>query len=286
MFKNLNTGAIGIRDYNLEQTLALARQTGFDGIDFDIKEAAALTSEHGIDYVRGLFDQYDMRPGGWGLPVNWRDDRWLEGVDQLAALAEVAQKLGATRTQTWCPPTSTERDFAANFEWHVERFERIAQTLQPYGIRFGIEFIGPKSLRPANQYDFIYTMDGMLELIAALDSDNVGLLLDAWHLYTSGGSLEDMDTLTNADVVTVHVNDAPEGLTMDTYNDHDRRLPMETGVINLVGFMLKLDAINYDGPVTAEPFSQRVNSIEDPLEAAQLTSEHMDKMWQAAGLSR
>lgn len=284
MFKNLSTGAIGIRNISLEQTLQLAQQTGFAGIDFDIREAAQLAGERGIDYVRGLFDQYGIQPGGWGLPVAWNQDHWLEGVVQLPALAEVAQQIGATRTQTWCPPTSTERDFAANFEWHVERFMRIAKTLHPYGIRFGIEFIGPKTMRPPNQYDFIYTMDGMLELIAALDSDNAGLLLDAWHLYTSGGSLDDMDELTNADVVTVHVNDAPEGLTMDTYIDQDRRLPMETGVIDLPGFLQKLAAINYDGPVTAEPFSQRVNSIEDPLEAVQLTAEYMDKMWEAAGV--
>src|SRR5690606_17952599 len=127
MFKNLSTGAIGIRNISLEQTLQLAQQTGFAGIDFDIREAAQLAGERGVDYVRGLFAQYGIQPGGWGLPVAWNQDHWLEGVVQLPALAEVAQQIGATRTQTWCPPTSTERDFAANFEWHVERFMRIAK---------------------------------------------------------------------------------------------------------------------------------------------------------------
>jgi sugar phosphate isomerase/epimerase len=125
----------------------------------------------------------------------------------------------------------------------------------------------------------------MLELIKALGTNNAGLLLDAWHLYTSGGSLDDLDRITNADVVVVHVNDAPEGLTMATYNDHDRRLPMETEVMDLPGFMRKLAAMNYDGPVTPEPFSKRLNAMSDPLEQAAETARYMDRMWSASGLS-
>ena len=73
----------------------------------------------------------------------------------------------------------------------------------------------------------------MLELAAACGTGNVGLLLDAWHLYTSGGAVADMDKISNADIVNVHVNDAPTGLSMAEYNDHDRRLPTETGVLPL-----------------------------------------------------
>ena len=77
MFKNLSPGAIGIRNFGLEQSLDLARKTGFAGVDFDIREAADLAQVHGVDYVRGLFEEREMRPGVWGLPVAWRDDaRW------------------------------------------------------------------------------------------------------------------------------------------------------------------------------------------------------------------
>lgn len=284
MFKNLSPGAIGIRNITLAQSIKLAQQTGFAGIDFNIREAAELAGKHGVGYVRDLFQQSGIRPGAWGLPVAWRDENWQDDLKGLPELAALARELDALRTQTWCPPSST-LPFEENFNWHVDRFGPIAEAVKPYGIRFGIEFIGPQSLRPADKEPFIYTMEGMLELINAIGTGNVGLLLDAWHLYTSGGSIDDLDHITNADVVSVHVNDAPEGLTMATYNDHDRRLPMETGIIDLVGFMRKLVGMGYDGPVTPEPFSQRVNSISDPLEAAQLTASYMDKMWSASGLA-
>ena len=285
MYKTLSPGAIGIRNLSLEDSLALARQTGFAGLDFSIQEAARLAKDKGIDHVKGLFAEYGIQPGAWGPPVNWQGESWREDVERLPEFADVAAELGALRASTWCPPSSTEREFDANFSWHVERLGAIAEALKPYDIRFGIEFIGPQSLRPAEKHEFIYTMEGMMELARAIGTGNVGLLLDAWHLYTSGGAVDDLDAISQQDIVNVHVNDAPVGLSFAEYNDHDRRLPMETGVLPLVDFMAKLVELGYDGPVTPEPFSKRVNAIEDPLEAAQLTAGYMTRLWEAAGLA-
>ena len=284
MFKNLNAGAIGIKDLSLAETIKLAKATGYSGIDFDIQEATTLANENGIDSVKALFADAGIKAGAWGPPVDWRGDGWADDLKALPEYAEVAKELGATRCATWCPPSSADVPFDDNFKFHVERYGGIAETLKPYGIRFGIEFIGPQHMRPDDQHTFIYTMEGMLELCEAIGTGNVGLLLDAYHLYTSGGKIDDLDKVTNANIVNVHINDAVEGLTMAEHQDLDRRLPMETGVIPLEGFMKKLIAIGYDGPVTVEPFSKRVNSIDDSTEAATLVMTYIDKVWDAAGL--
>jgi sugar phosphate isomerase/epimerase len=285
MFKNLSAGAIGIRGLSLAEQIDLAAKTGFGGIDFSIREAADLVDERGIEYVRAMFDEAGVRPGQWGLPVAWRDDdQWQEDLQALPRLAAVGRELGCTRTATWCPPGSNDRDYEENLAWHVARYRPIAQVLADHDCRFGIEFIGPQTIRARTQYTFVYTLEGMMELAHKIGTGNVGLLLDAWHLYTSGGSIDDLDQIAAQDVVTVHVNDAPAGLAMDEYVDNDRRLPMETGVIDLPGFMRKLAAMAYDGPITPEPFSARVNAIEDPLEAAQLVASYMDELWAASGL--
>ena len=285
MFKNLSPGAIGIRNTTLADAIRLAKRTGFAGIDFGIREAAALADEHGIDYVRELFVRDDVIPGQWGLPVAWNnEDQWEADLVQLPRLAAVGRELGCTRTSTWIPSGSNDRPFSENWRWHVERFRPIAQALADHGCRLGLEFLGPKTIRDRFRYEFVYTLDGMMQLAHDIGTGNVGLLLDAWHLYTSGGTIDDLDRITAQDVVTVHVNDAPEGIALDQQVDNVRRLPMETGVIDLPGLMRKLAAMQYDGPVTPEPFSERVNSIEDPIEAASLVASHMDRMWKAAGL--
>jgi sugar phosphate isomerase/epimerase len=79
----------------------------------------------------------------------------------------------------------------------------------------------------------------------------------------------------------VHVNDAPAGIPLDEQLDNVRALPMETGVMDLPGFMGKLRAMDYDGPVTAEPFSKRVNELaaSDPRAAVAETARSMDALF-------
>jgi sugar phosphate isomerase/epimerase len=84
--------------------------------------------------------------------------------------------------------------------------------------------------------------------------------------------------------VVVHVNDAPAGIARDDQIDTVRTLPMETGIIDLVGFMRALQEVGYDGPVMPEPFSRRINDLAatDPETAAREAARSMDTLWRAA----
>ena len=120
-----------------------------------------------------------------------------------------------------------------------------------------------------------------LELAQTIGTGNVGLLLDSWHLHTSGDDVSVLTGLSPNDVVNVHISDAPAGFSMDEYIDCERCLPLETGIIDLQAFMRKLDEIGYDGPITAEPFNARLNALaaEAPDAALRETAEVMDRAW-------
>jgi sugar phosphate isomerase/epimerase len=220
------------------------------------------------------------------LPVNWRgkDNEYYESLSRLPELAKLAADLGCYRCNTFLPGWSDERTFKENWDFHVKRFRPIAEILKDYGHSLGLEFIGPRTSRAPHKYGFIYTMDGMLALSAAIGTGNVGLLLDTWHWYTCRATLDDLKQLSKDDVVYVHINDAPTGIDADNQIDSVRCLPAETGVIPLGEFMRILDAIGYDGPVTAEPFSQKVRQMA-PADAARATSESLDKVWKQVGLA-
>ncbi|MBI2942176.1 MAG: sugar phosphate isomerase/epimerase [Chloroflexi bacterium] len=284
MFPSLSAGAIGVRA-PLAEVIELARTNGFAGVDFSIVEVAELAARDGVAAVRRLFADAGVRPGAWGLPVDWRGDetRWREGLRALPDQAALAVELGARRCATWVLSTSDERPFEENFRWHAERFRPIAETLGRHGVRLGLEFIGPKTMRTSKRYPFIYTLDGMRELNRAIGTGNMGILLDAWHWYTSGGTLADLATLTSPEVVLVHINDAPAGIPVDEQIDRVRCLPMETGVIDLPGFLRALQAIGYDGPVVVEPFSERIRSL-PPAEAVREAAASVRRAWDAAGL--
>ena len=116
-----------------------------------------------------------------------------------------------------------------------------------------------------------------------LPAGPVGLLVDIFHLYTSHADVAAVRDLPVKEVVNVHVNDAIAGRTPDQQIDNERALPGETGVCDIAGFMQALAAIGYDGPVTVEPFSQRVREM-SPDDAVRATANSLRRAWAFAKL--
>jgi sugar phosphate isomerase/epimerase len=282
MFRNLGVGELGHRA-TLQESLDLAKQYGFSGVTFSIAEAHALAEANSPAYVADLFAQAGVRPGAWGFPVQFRQDKaqWREGLDMLPAYAALAQALGCYRTFTWLSPADDERSFAENFRFHVDRLHPAAQILSDYGCRFGLEFVGPRTSRQGKRYAFIHTLEGARALAAALGTSNVGLLLDIWHLHTSHGRNDDILEVPGEEIVYVHVNDAPAGVKTDELIDNVRTLPGETGVLDMAGFLDALAQVGYDGPVSAEPFSERVRDM-GVEEAVAETAAAFDRVWPAS----
>lgn len=284
MFKSLIAGAIGVKG-TLPELIVYAKESGFQGVDVGIGEVAALVAEKGADHVKRMFSDAGLKIGAWGLPMNWAgpEEEYRDGLKKLPALAAVGASVGAVRVARWIPPASDDKKFRENFRWHVQRLRPIAEILKDHGCCFGLEFIGPRTSRVDKPYGFVYTIGGMLGLCEAIGTGNMGLLLDAWHWYTGLGTISDLKALIAEDVVTVHVNDAPAGIDVAAQIDNRRALPSETGVIDLVGFLKVLKEMGYAGPVSPEPFSQRVREL-PPKQAVQETHDGLDKAWKAAGL--
>ena len=285
MFKNLLPWAIGIRGTLLEM-LELAKTTGYGGLDPNLGEARQLADEHSVEYVRGLFEEADIRIGGWNLPVNWRgsDAEYYEHLAKLPESARFAADLGCHRSIAVVMGGDNNRPFRENWDFHVKRLRPAAEILKDYGHSLALEFIGPQKSRAPLKYGFLYTMDGLLALCAAIGTGNVGLLFDVWHCYTAHATLDDMKKLSKEDVVYVHINDAPAGIEIDDQTDTVRALPGETGVIPLPEILRILKDIGYAGPITPEPFSKKLDGMA-PEKAAQTVSDMLDKLWREAGLA-
>jgi len=285
MFKSLSPAAIGVRA-ELAVTAGLAAANGFDALHINIREAAAL----GATQTRDLLTHAGVQAGGFGFPLDYRkpEAEFSEGLAELENLCIVAAAIGVTRTTTWVPSWHDSLDFSANYAFHVDRFSRAAHILDTHGIRFGLEFLGPKTLRANHPYAFVHTLEGMLALCRDIEqaagTHNMGLLLDAYHWYTAGGTLDQLARLRDADIVDVHVNDALPGIPLDELPDTHRALPGETGVIDLRGFLQALARLSYSGPVMVEPFSPRLKEI-SPEDAVRTTAEALHQVWRDAGLA-
>ena len=272
MYRCMSPGAIGIR-LEWEACLPLAKQAGFEGIDVPVDPGTPASK------YKDALAAHGLRPGGMGLPVNFREDQKTleDGLPALDAVASRAAEIGVTRFSTWLLPFSDTLPLKENFRVHAERLSPAAGVLAAHGCVLGLEFLGPKTLRQGHRYPFIHTLEHMLELCDAV-GDNVGLLLDSWHWYTSLGTVESIVALTPEQVVYVHINDAPAGISVDRQIDSVRCVPGETGVQDLAGFLSALRQIGYDGPVTPEPFVDELREMA-PEAAARRVGDGLLRVW-------
>ena len=284
MFKNLNLGALGFKA-SFYESVELAYLGGFEGIALNIQEMMSLLEKKSAAEMKRVLEEKGLKWGGWVLPIRLSGDEkaFQRGLEDLPNIVEKAQELGCLRAYTWIISFSDELPFKENFSLHVKRVGAIANLLDEYGCVLGVEFIAPKTLRLGRKYEFIHDMKGMLDLLEAVGADNVGLLLDSWHWYTSYGTVDQILGLKRTDVIYVHINDAPVGIPIDEQIDNIRCLPGETGVIDITGFLKALRKIGYDGPVTPEPFDKKLREM--PIREAVLkVSKAVNKVWHSAEL--
>ncbi|MHB9032721.1 MAG: sugar phosphate isomerase/epimerase family protein [Anaerolineae bacterium] len=274
MYRALATGAIGV-NVSFEEQVRLAATYGFQGVGVGMAEIERL----GLEGVRTLLARNHLLPASTGLPVNFREDdaAFERDMEKLPQVVRTMTDLGCTRAATWILPYLKEGTFSDAFEQLRSRTARICEVCAGYGMRYGLEYVGPKTLRTGKP-EFIYDQKGMLDLIKATGAKNCGLLLDCFHWYTSHGTAEDLAQLNDNLIVLVHVNDAIAGRTPDEQIDNQRALPGETGVIDMQVFMGALKKLAYSGPVVVEPFSPWLSKL-TPDEAVKKVAESLDKIW-------
>ncbi|UCF37454.1 MAG: sugar phosphate isomerase/epimerase [Acidobacteriota bacterium] len=266
---DLVCGAIGV-GANQVEAIDLASRYGFESVGADVGNLTRMSSAERKSVV-ALLKEKGLVFGAAGLPVEFRRDeeKFKADLSNLPAACQALQEVGVTRVGTWIMPNHATLTYRENFRLHLTRLKEVALILNDHGLRFGMEYVGPRTLWSSLRYSFIHTMAEANELIAEIRMPNVGLVLDSWHWYTAQETEADLLSLSNEDVVAVDLNDAPAGIEVAQQVDSKRRLPTATGVIDVATFLKALVKIGYDGPVRAEPFDATLREMEDEKAVAE-----------------
>ncbi len=277
----LTPGSIGVSVKSQRELNDLAHRHRFESVEPRAEEIAAMSPAQLTETLADLKAKQLVWAAA-GLPVDFRkDDRaFRDGLAKLPALAAGLRRAGAGRVGTWLSPSHGDLTYRANFQQHAARLRAIATVLRDHGLRLGLEYVGTQRNLVGQKYPFLHTMAEARELIAEIGTGNVGLVLDTWHWWTAGDAMAEILALTNADVVSVDLNDAPKGIAKDQQRDNERELPVATGVIDLPAFVSALQKIGYDGPARAEPFNKALNALDNEPACAAVSAA----MHQAMGL--
>ncbi len=273
----LSLGRIGFKA-SFPDAVRLAAKHGFEGLDPDAGYFAGLSDDE-LKRVLDDLTAKKLRLGAAGLPVEFRKDesKFSEGLAKLPVLAAALQKAGVARMSTYIMSCHAELTYLQNFRLHAYRLRQCAEVLKRHGLKLGLEYVGPRTTWRSLRHPFVHTLSETQELAVAIGTGNVAVQLDTYHWFNAEETPEDILALRNEDVVTVDLNDAPAGLTLDQQMDLARELPGATGVIPIKPFLESLRKIGYDGAVHAEPFNAvlRAKPID---EACALTAAAMKKV--------
>lgn len=270
MYSNLNPRTMGLNKYSFDELLPVAAKYGFEGIEVPAGAFETVEKAREAGYrLAGL----GMK---WGLIMapcdlyKVDDAAFAAGLKTFAEWAKCARAAGCTRAYNHIWPGSNERDYEQNFAWHVARLRAINNVLSDSGIRYGLEFMGPRTVRDNFRHEFVHSLSGTLALAAAVDK-RIGFVFDTIHWYGSGSRMDDLYfAASNTDlIINLHLNDANPKFTRETQLDAERGLPMEHGIVDAVHVLKLLNRGGYDGPVIIEPMKPATEMYEKmPLEEA------------------
>ncbi|WP_282941321.1 sugar phosphate isomerase/epimerase family protein [Paenibacillus sp. RC67] len=281
MLKGLTRAGIG-NVGSIEPFIQAAANYGFDAIAVDGKELEQWIDHRGLTGAQAILKEYGIQIATIGLPVQWRttEEEFLAGLPTLTRQAEAAASLGCTACCTYVLP-STDHDSAHFMALATRRLRTCAQILAPFGIRLGLEFVGPHHLRTNWKNPFIWGLQETVDWIETIGERNVGLLFDSYHWYTNELEIDDILKLDASQIVLVHINDAPNVAVADVL-DNDRLFPGE-GVIDLTGFLQALQQIGYRGVIAQEILTPK--PLEEPSELLlKRSQEAFRTVYRAAGL--
>ena len=231
----------------------LAGKLGYGGVDVNL--GAAKTD--GVDATRALLKEANVKPAVANLPMPFAtpdEAAFQDGLKLLDENAQFAAAIGLNRMMAVLSPASpVPKDERRTFV--KDRVAAIAEVLLRSKIRLGLEFLGPVYMRSnaKSPHTFIYTLP---ETVALADEcgPNIGVVLDAWHWYHSGGTTAEIVAAGKSRIVHVHVSEAKPA-PPEEVRDNQRHMPGE-GVIDLVGFFQALKKIGYVDGVSPEPLGR------------------------------
>lgn len=283
MIKTLSVQGLGqVKD--LEELVRLAAENGFEAVETNGSELKKFVHEKGTEGAKAFLRKEKVQIGSFGLPVQWRtsDEEFKRGLSNLIEDAAIFSQFGCTTCYTYILPSVDENVFSFTLK-ATKRLKLCAQILREYGIHLGLEFVGPHHLRTKWKHPFIWKMEDTLDWIDFIHEENIGLLLDSFHWFTTEGTVDDILSLEASQITYVHLNDARD-VPVTEILDNDRLYPGE-GVIPLVDFLQALKKINYKGMVAQEILTPTppTDSCE---ELAQRSGMAFQKLFKAADLSR
>lgn len=199
---------------------------------------------------------------------NWFDaapEHYAEVLDECKRRMNQSVVLGASHVIAG--PTQGQADYQRGARRYCELLE-IGRLL---GVRPAMEFLGF-----AEQLN---TIEAALRVMELSGHAEATIVLDPFHIFRGGGSVESIAKLEGKQIAVSHFNDAPSSPPRREQHDGDRVMPGD-GHLDLRGYLELLTRVGYDRFLSLELFREDLWQ-KDPLEVASAGLAKMQEVAEA-----
>lgn len=222
----------------LEMTLQRLQRLGFDGIELNPDPAKFEDTKE----VRGLFDKYGIEPAMMDLTpfhdLSHPDpSRRNEAIELNRHMLRVAKEIGCKR-MAFCGTAVGRIRAISNYEEEWRLGVEAARTLADLAAESGVLFV----MEVINRYEtcMFYNVDRALKFIADVDHENLGVLIDTYHM-----NIEEDDSCrairrVSDKLADFHVSDS-------------NRCGIGQGHIDFLPIIKTLKEVGYDDYIALEP---------------------------------
>lgn len=238
--------------------------TGWSGFGLAHDDLAAARAALGFPALRDLIDgaglhyvEVELLTDWWdeGLAAQWRPqfDLLLEAAETLGArFIKVGTAIGAPLN---------------NLDFLVEPLRRLTAEAALRGTRIALEPM---------PFSMVGSVPAAADLMRKVDMPGCGLVVDHWHVFRAGTSLENLSASLTADqIFGVELNDAAREIRGTLFEDtRDNRRLCGQGNQDVTGFIQTLKSLGFNGPWGVEILSNehRALPVKEALQAAHATT--------------
>ena len=239
---------------NMRTDIRVARETGFDGLEIiELKLLRYLDQGFQASDLLPLFKQYDVKP----VCINAQKDVERVEPSARAALMKEAERLCAAAQVLGCPTIQlvpfcglAGRPWDEVVALTARNVADIADIGKRYGVRFQLE---PIAWSP------IHSLKHSLMVLETAQRDNVGMVVDFWHLWAGGETTpDDVAKLDKSLIYGVHFCDGVKHQPGTEWVEVDLRgfLPGE-GRIPISEWVAAVKSTGFDGVWSSELLSPK-----------------------------
>jgi 2-keto-myo-inositol isomerase len=233
---------------DLATDIRATRAAGFDGLEIWASKLKAFLDSNTTDALNRLFREQGIEPYSINSieRITFRKpDEHQSLIAECDSLCRIAAEIGCpciVVVPSPLPPGTTESDVV---EESVSVLSRLARVAERYKIRLGFEFLGQPDCS-------VQTLSLAHRIVEQVCLASVGLVLDSFHFFAGGSTIESILALDPDRLFIFHINDA-EDLPRDQLQDRHRLIP-GSGILPLKEIAGALKQIGYQGIASVEIF--------------------------------